>query len=87
MSESVANEAQSVVLGVMNAANAGEASDLLDDLLMNRDRDESHLLLGIIMDAIFLYYYAYFVSLVNSRFGEAIVDCCVPQQRRSYSSG
>ena len=56
MSESVANEAQSVVLGVMNAASAGEASDLLDDLLMNRDRDESHLLLGIMIDAIFLYF-------------------------------
>ena len=52
----MANEAQSVVLGVMNAASAGEASDLLDDLLMNRDRDESHLLLGIMIDAILLYF-------------------------------
>jgi hypothetical protein len=46
MSDTLANEAQSVVLGVMNAASAGEASDLLDDLLINRDRDEAHLLLG-----------------------------------------
>ena len=82
----MANEAQSVVLGVMNAASAGEASDLLDDLLMNRDRDESHLLLGIFMNLSILSL-CLFCILMNSRFGEATVDCCVPQQRKSYASG
>lgn len=62
MSDSVVNEVQSVVLGVMNAASTGEASDLLDDFLMNRDREESHLLLGITIFYTFYtnYYDIYF---------------------------
>ena len=68
MSDTLANEAQSVVLGVMNAATAGEASDLLDDLLINRDRDEAHLLLGnTIANALCAIYSLYYAYLLYSK--------------------